>query len=181
MSPSSSLPSSLFCCFYSWIRHSLCCRPPPPPIWVFAVWTRSEHSKLSLSKLGCGVEPPLPIRAQQGSSKGLLAPLLSSASVKPGCVTGFLGTSASPLRARPAGAHRRLESVGLFLAPPAPNPCGNQQALKGKTVILQGSGLESKRSSGGREDMQTPYVIFKKQEGERHPVSQLIPGLSTVK
>lgn len=45
----------------------------PPPTWEFAVWTRSEHSKLSPSKLRSGVEPP----PRAGRSAGLVAASLS--------------------------------------------------------------------------------------------------------
>lgn len=45
----------------------------PPPTWEFAVWTRSEHSKLSPSKLRSGVEPP----PRAGRSAGIVAASLS--------------------------------------------------------------------------------------------------------
>lgn len=48
----------------------------PPPTWEFAVWTRSEHSKLSPSKLRSGVEQPPRSWVQRGT-RGCLSHVLA--------------------------------------------------------------------------------------------------------
>ena len=64
--PRLSSPLFLFCCLYSWTRHSLGCLPPPTR--ELAVWTHSEHSKLSPSEVRPGRgEPPPPRRAPRGA------------------------------------------------------------------------------------------------------------------
>lgn len=131
--PPSSLAASLSPSLSPFV--ALPAPPPPSPPHThsgeFAVWTRSEHSKLSPSKLRSGVEPP----PGAGLSAGLVVASVSCprASAKPGFVTGLSGTRTSPPDAGSRGSSET--GIGSSLPrpdPPAPALCGRQLSVKRK-------------------------------------------------
>jgi hypothetical protein len=129
----------------------------PSPTWEFAVWTPSEHSKLSSGELWpSGVERPPQRAPQDRASLCLMLPRSGPAGLcDPPC-----GDHSGSLGRRQMGIFgERSSSSG----PAAPTRRCNQQALKGQ-LILQESGLASKRGGGVGRMSKLP-TSFEKEKG----------------
>lgn len=111
-----SLPTSsfLFCCLYSWIRHSLLFSPLP----LGSLKCGRATNTVSCPPANSGPEWSSPRGA--GCSAELVAASVSRprTSAKPGFVTGLHGTTASPLDAGSWGSSEIRISFGLLLAQP---------------------------------------------------------------